>query len=43
MHPEDSSSLNAAVVYDGDLAVYTPLNLWTSTGVSLSVEDSTFE
>jgi hypothetical protein len=23
----------AAVVYDGDVAVYTPLHLWTSTGV----------
>jgi hypothetical protein len=24
---------NTAVVYDGDIAIYTPLNLWTSTGV----------
>jgi hypothetical protein len=27
-----------AVVYDGDIAVYTPLNLWTSTGVSPNLE-----
>jgi hypothetical protein len=29
-------SRNTAVVYDGDIAVYTPLNLWTSTGVRLN-------
>lgn len=27
----------AAVVYDGELAIHTPLNLWTSTGVSESL------
>lgn len=26
-----------AVVYDGELAIHTPLNLWTSTGVSWTV------
>jgi hypothetical protein len=39
MDAKASSSHDAAVVYDGDLAVYTPLNLWTSTGVSLSVQE----
>jgi hypothetical protein len=29
----ENSLMEAAVVYDGELAVYTPLNLWTSTGV----------
>ncbi|KAF2467463.1 uncharacterized protein BDR25DRAFT_234165 [Lindgomyces ingoldianus] len=29
-HPE---LVPKAVVYDGDLAIYTPLNLWTSTGI----------
>ncbi|EUC44265.1 hypothetical protein COCMIDRAFT_37911 [Bipolaris oryzae ATCC 44560] len=29
-HPE---LVPKAVVYDGDIAVYTPLNLWTSTGI----------
>jgi 3-oxoacid CoA-transferase len=30
----DPELVPKAVVYDGDIAVYTPLNLWTSTGVS---------
>lgn len=30
-HPE---LVPKAVVYDGDIALYTPTNLWTSTGVS---------
>jgi 3-oxoacid CoA-transferase len=25
-----------AIIYDGDIALYTPLKLWTSTGVSIS-------
>lgn len=29
------SELNLAVIYDGENAIHTPLNLWLSTGVSL--------
>jgi len=28
--------MSVAVVYDGEIALHTPLNLWTSTGVGIS-------
>lgn len=29
------ADLSAVVVYDGDIALFTPTSLWTSTGVSI--------